>query len=170
METPSWTLFALIEPYWGSQDTGRDVTRIVQGRCGESASEVWGESDLNPVLRANSYTHSKPPKPRGNAMLQPGLSFVLASVCPPVIYTAQVGLASIWSSHKALGVSKAVGQAKSNCSFSSNIGCCHAPTGVTFKFQRPFQVALFRQLRAYQKYSNLAARHPAPSYSCGRAV
>jgi len=46
-------------------------------------------------------------------MLQSGLSFVLASVFPPVIYTAQVGLGeplmATLRHTRALGVSKAVG-------------------------------------------------------------
>jgi hypothetical protein len=36
-----------------------------------SASDVWGESDLNPVLRANSYTRSKPPKPKERRCCSP---------------------------------------------------------------------------------------------------
>lgn len=64
-------------------------------RCGEVASKVWSKSDLNPVLRANSYRCSKPPKPRGAAMLHPGLSFALVSASPPVTYTAQVGLGGL---------------------------------------------------------------------------
>ena len=158
-EGPSWAIFISLNFTWVSQDTDRDVTRMVRGRCGESASEVWGKSDLNPVPWTNSYTCSKPLKSKRDAMLQPGLSFVLASVfSSSEIYRNKWGWGSLryhpWS-HRALGVSKA-------CSFSSNIGCCHAPTGVTFKFQHPFQVALFRQLRAYQKYKSSGKAPPPP--------
>jgi hypothetical protein len=56
-------------------------------RCGEVASKVWGESDLNPELRANSYTRSKPPKPRERdvaprTFVRPSLRLFLQSHIP----------------------------------------------------------------------------------------
>jgi hypothetical protein len=135
-------------------------------RCGEVASKMWGESDLNPVLRANNYTRSKPPKPRERDVAPRTFVFPSLRLSSSHIYRPS-GVGELLIAPFVTQCSErqqgCLARLNSAAALAPTAGVVNHQRGVMFKFQTPpFQFFLIRRLRAYQAYSKSSDKAPCP--------